>query len=313
MSILAESAEFLIPLSWSSYPFEISPGAEERYDFYQASIYPTAYFGGTHLVEGWDCSTVTFQEAYDNVVESESSFTVDLEFNQLRDDSFEIIADVNVTESMTNFNNKIFFVITNWVTYTEENPWFYLVVAKSDEEDVSIINIGESATYTAELSVEMQPDWNLEDLHAVAIIQSWDNHKILQADQVSLFPTSVIEPVVPVEISLHQNYPNPFNPSTTISFSVAQTLSSVELVIYNLKGQKVKTLDCHPEFIEGTYTTNSTPRPSTEIRMTQAGTNKYSVIWNGTDDNGNPVSSGIYLYKLRSGIYTTTKKMILMK
>jgi len=292
MSILDESAEFLIPLSWSSYPFEISPGVQERYNFYEATLYPTAYFGGTYLVEGWDCSTVTFQAAYNSVLASESSFTIDLEFNELRDDNFVVSAQVNVTESMTNFNNKIFFVITNWVTYTEENPWFYLVVAKSDEENVEIVNIGESATYTAELNVIMQPDWNLEDLHAVAIIQSWDNKEILQAAQINLFPTSVDDPVTPMEISLFQNYPNPFNPSTTISFSIAtENTENTELVIYNLKGQKIKTF---PVILSGVE-------------------RQHSVVWNGDDDNGNPVSSGIYLYKLRSGIYTSTKKMILMK
>ncbi len=290
MSILDESAEFLIPLSWSSYPFEISPGVQDRYDFYQATIYPTAYFGGTHLVEGWDCSTVTFEEAYNNVVASESSFTIDLKFNELRDDSFTVSAEVNVTESMINFNNKIFFVITNWATYTEENPWFYLVVAKSDEENVEIVNIGESATYTAELNVLMQPDWNLEDLHAVAIIQSWDNKKILQAAQINLFPTSVDNPVNPTEISLHQNYPNPFNPSTTISFDVAQTASFVNLEIYNMKGQKVKRLISD-----------------------QLSAGQHFMAWNGNDDNGNLVSSGIYYYNLKSGVYTATKKMILMK
>ena len=290
MNILDESAEYLIPLSWSLYQFEMSPGAEERYNFYQASIYPTAYFGGTHLVEGWDCSIVTFQEAYDNVVTSESPFTIDLQFNMVRDESFELTAEVNVTENMTNFSNKIFFVITNWATYTEENPWFYLVVAKSDEEDVSIINIGESATYTTELSVEMQPDWNLEDLHAVAIIQSWDNHKILQAAQVSLFPTSVIEPVVPVEISLHQNYPNPFNPSTTISFDITQTSSFVRLEVYNMKGQKVKQL------ING-----------------QLSAGQHTIVWNGLDDDGKFVTSGVYFYKLKTNNFEKTRKMLLIK
>ncbi|RLC50015.1 MAG: hypothetical protein DRI23_07990, partial [Candidatus Cloacimonadota bacterium] len=106
--------------------------------------------------------------------------------------------------------------------------------------------------------------------------------------------------LIPIVTKLNQNYPNPFNPTTTISFSVTQPPSSVELVIYNLKGQKVKTFAI-------------TPRPSTTLRMTQAGSNQYSVIWNGTDDNNKPVSSGIYFYKLKTGNYEKTKKMILIK
>ncbi len=107
--------------------------------------------------------------------------------------------------------------------------------------------------------------------------------------------------VVPTTDYLHQNYPNPFNPTTTITFSLtAKNAKNAKLVIYNLKGQKVKTFSI-------------TPRPSTTLRMTQAGSNQYSVVWNGDDDSGNPVSSGIYFYKLRSKNFEQTKKMILMK
>ncbi len=87
------------------------------------------------------------------------------------------------------------------------------------------------------------------------------------------------------------NFPNPFNPSTTISFSLtAKDAKNTKLEIYNLKGQKVKTL-VNEELSAG----------------------KHSVVWNGTDDSDKSVSSGIYFYKMRAGSYTSTKKMILMK
>ncbi len=270
---------------------QLSPGAQARFALYQGSVFPTAAFGGTHLIQGWDCSIATFNDAYQDLVTLESPFTIDLEFEHIREEGFEIVANVTLTENIISSNNKIFFVITNWVDYTEENPWFYLVVAKSDEENVLISSTGETATYNAILDVEMQPNWNLEDLHAVAIIQNWDNLEILQAAQISLPPTGVNGPVVPTEITLHQNYPNPFNPSTTISFELnTENTENTELIIYNMKGQKVKQL------VRG-----------------QLSVGQHSFIWNGTDDKGKHVSSGIYLYKLRSGNYTSTKKMILMK
>jgi len=96
------------------------------------------------------------------------------------------------------------------------------------------------------------------------------------------------------------NYPNPFNPSTEIRFQILDfsELESVEISIYNLKGQRVKNLSpslCHPEFIEG------------------RGENTYSVSWNGTDQNNRPVASGIYFYKLRSGDIELSRKMLLLK
>ena len=84
-------------------------------------------------------------------------------------------------------------------------------------------------------------------------------------------------------------YPNPFNPETKIVFSIPED-SEVELIIYNIKGQKVNTL------------------VNDEI---EAGI--HSVIWNGRDSNANQVSSGIYFYKLKTCNYQKVKKMILIK
>jgi len=88
---------------------------------------------------------------------------------------------------------------------------------------------------------------------------------------------------------LHQNYPNPFNPTTIISYQLPEN-SKVELAIYNLKGQKVK-----------------------QLVSDQLSAGQHSVVWDGKDNNNKSVSSGIYFYKLKSGNFETTKKMILIK
>ncbi|HNT52497.1 MAG TPA: FlgD immunoglobulin-like domain containing protein, partial [Candidatus Syntrophosphaera sp.] len=98
------------------------------------------------------------------------------------------------------------------------------------------------------------------------------------------------DPGVPaLATELCGNYPNPFNPSTTISFSVKEALP-VSIGIYNLKGQLVRTL----------------------VNEDKAA-GSHSVSWDGRDDNGSPVSSGVYFYKMHAGKYSSTKKMILMK
>ncbi|MCD4817415.1 MAG: choice-of-anchor J domain-containing protein [Candidatus Cloacimonetes bacterium] len=88
---------------------------------------------------------------------------------------------------------------------------------------------------------------------------------------------------------LSSNYPNPFNPETKINFSTKEN-GLVVVEVYNVKGQKVKTL-VNDVFEVG----------------------NHSVIWSGTDNNGKSVVSGIYFYKMKSSRYTATKKMILMK
>ncbi|HPR18235.1 MAG TPA: T9SS type A sorting domain-containing protein, partial [Candidatus Cloacimonadota bacterium] len=86
------------------------------------------------------------------------------------------------------------------------------------------------------------------------------------------------------------NYPNPFNPSTTIQFETTNLHEFAQIEIYNIKGQKIRTL----------------PVSSSPSR-------KVSVVWDGTDDNNKPVSSGIYFYKLKTGKIEKTKKCLLMK
>ena len=86
------------------------------------------------------------------------------------------------------------------------------------------------------------------------------------------------------------NHPNPFNPTTTIEFSIKYD-SRVELVIYNIKGQKIKTL-AQNEFTKG----------------------NHSIIWNGNDEFGKSVSSGVYYYKLTiNGKSEAVKKCLLLK
>jgi len=87
------------------------------------------------------------------------------------------------------------------------------------------------------------------------------------------------------------NYPNPFNPSTTIYFDLSpENTEDAELIIYNLKGQNIKQF---------------------EIRNLKLGINE--VFWNGADKLGKPVTSGVYLYQLKTGDETYTKKMLLLK
>ncbi len=104
------------------------------------------------------------------------------------------------------------------------------------------------------------------------------------------------------------NYPNPFNSETTISFEItslrnasarqANLHENTQIEIYNLKGQKVKTFD----ILE-----SASPSPFFADGV------GYSISWNGTGENNQPVCSGIYFYKLSSGEYTKTGKMLLLK
>ncbi|MCF7794140.1 MAG: hypothetical protein K9N09_04165 [Candidatus Cloacimonetes bacterium] len=120
---------------------------------------------------------------------------------------------------------------------------------------------------------------------------------------------------LPMTNSQMTNYPNPFNPSTTISFDLtAKDTNTAKIEIYNLNGQKVKILSVTlSEVEESGINQLKVPRLSTQLRMTQAGKNSYSVIWNGTDQSNKPVSSGIYFARLKAENVEASCKMLLLK
>lgn len=94
---------------------------------------------------------------------------------------------------------------------------------------------------------------------------------------------------LPTSFSLNQNFPNPFNPSTTIQFALPVS-EFVSLKIYNLLGQEVNQL-VDENFNAGFH----------------------NVKWNGLDKNNNPVSSGVYLYKIEAGSFVSIKKAVYLK
>ena len=124
-------------------------------------------------------------------------------------------------------------------------------------------------------------------------------------DETAIFFTTIAvstddNVITELNNELFFNYPNPFNPETTISFNLtAEDGEDAELVIYNVKGQKVKTFAV-------------TLSPSTQLR-TGSVEGQFSIQWNGTDDNNKPVSSGIYFYKLKAGDFQKVRRMIFLK
>ena len=97
---------------------------------------------------------------------------------------------------------------------------------------------------------------------------------------------------LPKVFSLSQNSPNPFNPSTTISYTIPDEQGEVKVIlsVFNLRGQLVKSL----------------------VNSSQVA-GAYNINWNGQDEVGRKVSSGVYFYRLRAGDFTSTRKMVVLK
>ena len=100
---------------------------------------------------------------------------------------------------------------------------------------------------------------------------------------------STEEELLPEVFALHNNYPNPFNPITNIRYDIPE-VSDVRIDIYNLAGQRVRTL---------------------VSREHQPG--RYRIKWNATNDFGSPVASGMYIYRIHAKDFVSVKKLLLMK
>ncbi len=114
---------------------------------------------------------------------------------------------------------------------------------------------------------------------------------LIGALEVSCCSTDVDDPddVLPEGVFLSQNYPNPFNSSTIIMYSLP-IWAHTSLSVYNVLGQRIAILVDQP-LSRGSYTAN----------------------WNGRNSSGRPVASGVYFYRLESGNFTDTRKMVLLK
>ena len=122
---------------------------------------------------------------------------------------------------------------------------------------------------------------------------SFSNYKLMPRDSNDVIGHVIgIESDInnmPTNFELHQNYPNPFNPTTNIVFDAAGA-AHMQVNIYNVLGQKIKTL----------FSGNVLP-------------GIYTLQWDGTNESGRLMSSGIYFYQLKGNNVSITKKMFLMK
>ncbi len=112
----------------------------------------------------------------------------------------------------------------------------------------------------------------------------------LESDLVGSVSNKDLTVITPDDYQLNQNYPNPFNPSTTINF-VLPLNKKISVKIYDIAGKEVSTLVNGQEFAKGSH----------------------NVVWNGRDNNGSPVASGVYIATMSSGNIEKSIKMMLLK
>lgn len=119
----------------------------------------------------------------------------------------------------------------------------------------------------------------------------WDAPEIADIDAiVTAVEDNVTEPSLPTAIALHQNFPNPFNPSTTIAYDLSES-RNVTITIYDVLGRQVRSL----------------------LKNARQSAGQKTVTWNGQNDAGEVVVSGVYVYRIQAGDFSESRKMIMLK
>lgn len=153
--------------------------------------------------------------------------------------------------------------------------------------------------FSTEVTNTISYTWLSKDNFVIAQTESQDNDTDPNFGNASGFQRLVSLPTAvknggeqaqnPEQFELVQNYPNPFNPETLINYQTPED-GRVELTVHNLLGQTIRIL------------------VSENLRA-----GAHQIKWDGSDDFGNRVTSGLYLYRLKAGQFVSTKRMVLLQ
>jgi len=256
---------------WSQVTYPVSPGT---------NVFKWEYVKDNGSDQGSDCAwldDIIFPSTGEQI--GIPVFVIDMEAINFG----EVIVNTIVSQTVTICNCGTASMLG---TITTESPFSLGEPIMPAYYLEYIIPVGESFTF----NVNFQPLQN--SVYTGTLIINSDDPNAL-VNTIPLYgtgqPVANDDPVAVLVTSLKGCYPNPFNPTTTISFCIKEK-TPVELVIYNILGQKVRTL------------VNQPLEPG-----------EHSVVWNGTDNKGRSVASGIYFYRMKAGNYSETKKMVLKK
>lgn len=225
-------------------------------------------------------------------VENEIKFTKEGNWNSNTENETLPVTLSSFTATVNNTHNN---VTLNWVTQSESNVLGYYIYRSDDinlENSIRVSNIIYSHNSTLEQT------YSFTDQEVSTGIYNYWLMSVDRDGTIEYFGPVNAEikdfnaenpPVVVMETAFNSIYPNPFNPSTTLSFSLAQS-SDVKIKIYNIKGELV--------------------REYTEYNKAKG---NHKFVWNGKDNNHNNCGTGIYFFKLQAGDYSLTRKALLVK
>lgn len=207
--------------------------------------------------------------------------------------SFSIVSSASAVQPIVGSPNNVIIETSNptvsWYTPNAADDLKYRleVSDKADLSDmVAVYDDIEANQFTIENLEDKTYFWRVSSKTDDGVYSLSSRTGSFSVNNVTDFDENTI---LPIKFRVEQNYPNPFNPSTNISFTIGED-NFVTVKIYNLLGEEVRTL-VSKELTKGSHL----------------------LKWNGIDNDGKAVATGIYLYKVKSGENLSVRKMMLLK
>ncbi len=194
--------------------------------------------------------------------------------------------DIPVPVELTTFTAdvKAREVVLLWTTATESNNYGFEVERR--EGDDAFARIG----FVRGNGTTTQPhSYSFVDKNSKPGRYSYRLRQIDTDGALHFSPTIDVVILPPQRFTLSQNYPNPFNANTKIEYALPEK-SHVQIILYNIRGEKIKTLVAEEQ---------------------EAG--HHTVAWDGADERGRVVSSGVYIFKMTAGGFSDCKKLLLLR
>ena len=177
-------------------------------------------------------------------------------------------------------------VALTWDSVTDDDFEYFILERSTNIEFTEDINSEALITIYFE---DDDLEYDTEYFYRLYYVSGGDNSEYSDILSVTLDWMSVEGDQLPKTYAIHQNYPNPFNPITTLRYGLPED-AMVNITIYDMMGRIVSTL----------------------VNENQSSGYK-TLQWNATNDSGQPVSAGVYIYAIKAGNFSQTKKMILLK
>ena len=273
------------PYSDDSLYYQSQEGSDARNIYYSAvAATPQAWFDGSHQgnVSGWASSL-------NNLVATQSPLKIILSGTK-NPNQFNINAQLTRTGDIPDNDLVIHFVVAEDLYYAGRNGivnHIHVMRKMLPTPDGQSFSIDLNETKNIQQTINLEPLWDADSLSVVVFVQSTGSKTVYQSETINYneLVTGIHEKEnIPADFVLKQNYPNPFNPTTKINWQ-SPVGSWQSLKVNDILGKEVATL-------VNEY------RPA----------GKYEVEFDAST-----LSSGVYFYKLQTGSFVQTKKMILLR